>query len=76
MDMFAMGAIMAELYKGIPLFPGSNQRDQLIKILHVMGTPKKDEWPDGYALASKLGMEMPQFDGVKNLSDLIPRATP
>lgn len=39
-----------------------------------MGTPKKDEWPDGYALASKLGMEMPQFNGVKSLADLIPRA--
>ena len=42
MDMFAMGAIMAEMYMGLPLFPGSNERDQMGKILQIMGTPSKD----------------------------------
>lgn len=56
MDIFAMGAIMAELYTSNPLFPGSNERDQISKILHVMGTPSKEEWPDGYKLASNLGI--------------------
>ena len=37
-----MGAIMAELYLGIPLFPGTNERDQIIKILTIMGTPSKE----------------------------------
>jgi dual specificity tyrosine-phosphorylation-regulated kinase 2/3/4 len=44
MDMFALGAIIAELYTGYPLFPGSTERDQFIKILKVMGTPSKEEW--------------------------------
>lgn len=42
MDMFALGAIMAELYKSYPLFPGSTERDQIIKIFQVMGTPTKE----------------------------------
>lgn len=42
MDMFAMGAIMAELYLGIPLFPGANERDQIMKIFSIMGTPSKE----------------------------------
>ena len=42
MDMFAMGAIMAELYTSYPLFPGNNEKDQINKILEVMGTPTKE----------------------------------
>lgn len=42
MDMFAMGAIMAELYTGIPLFPGVNERDQIQKIFAVLGCPGKE----------------------------------
>lgn len=42
MDMFAIGAIMAELYRMSPLFPGSTERDQLNKIFQVLGTPSKE----------------------------------
>jgi serine/threonine protein kinase len=38
-DIFAVGCIMAELYKLWPLFPGVSDKDQLIKICSVMGTP-------------------------------------
>mmetsp|Transcript_36736 Transcript_36736/g.87291 ORF Transcript_36736/g.87291 Transcript_36736/m.87291 type:complete len:248 (-) Transcript_36736:1261-2004(-) len=38
-DMFAMGAIMAELYTLRPLFPGSSEADEIYKICSVMGTP-------------------------------------
>ena len=41
MDIFAVGTIMAELYTGLPLFPGTSEKDQLIKILQLMGTPSK-----------------------------------
>ena len=39
-DIFALGCIMAELYTFCPLFPGSNEVDQLNKIVKVLGTPK------------------------------------
>lgn len=41
MDIFAMGAIMAELYTGVPLFPGVNEKDQLNKIFNILGCPSK-----------------------------------
>lgn len=65
MDMFAMGAIMCELYTGAPLFPGANERDQLAKIFDILGCPSKDEWPDGYKLASSIGIELTKSTGKK-----------
>lgn len=56
-----MGAIMAELYCLWPLFPGSSERDQLTKICQVLGTPSKEEWPDGHKLAGNLGLQFPKF---------------
>ncbi|XP_020092825.1 LOW QUALITY PROTEIN: cyclin-dependent kinase F-4-like [Ananas comosus] len=38
-DMWAMGAIMAELFTLRPLFPGSNEVDENYKICTVIGTP-------------------------------------
>lgn len=39
-DIFALGALMAELYTFKPLFPGSSEADQLQKICKIMGTPR------------------------------------
>lgn len=38
-DLFAMGAMMAELYTFRPLFPGKSEADQMFKICQVLGTP-------------------------------------
>lgn len=43
-DIFAVGAIMAELYTMRPLFPGSSEIDQIYKICQVLGTPSKAKW--------------------------------
>lgn len=53
-DMFAMGAIMAELYSLRPLFPGTSEADELYKICSVMGTPTAATWPEGLKLASAM----------------------
>lgn len=63
MDIFAMGAIMAELYTGVPMFPGVNEKDQLNKIFSVLGCPSKQEWPDGYKLGSSIGIELTKMNG-------------
>ncbi|ORX63884.1 Pkinase-domain-containing protein, partial [Linderina pennispora] len=39
-DVWAVGTIVAELAMLRPLFPGSNQIDQLRRIFEVLGTPK------------------------------------
>ncbi|CAF3649162.1 unnamed protein product [Rotaria socialis] len=59
-DIWAVGCIAAELYTLRPLFPGSSEIDQMFKICAVMGTPNRDEWPEGYMLAAKLSFRWPQ----------------
>ncbi|QSS56399.1 cyclin-dependent protein kinase PhoA [Histoplasma capsulatum var. duboisii H88] len=44
-DIWSAGCIMAEMYAGRPLFPGSTNEDQLQKIFRLMGTPSERSWP-------------------------------
>ena len=62
-DVFALGCNMAELLIGSPLFPGKSELDQLQTIISVMGAPKQTEWPEGYSLAQKLKLTIPQQHG-------------
>ena len=52
-DIFAMGCIFAELYLARPLFPGSSESDQLIKIASVLGAPKYSDWFEGHKLQNE-----------------------
>lgn len=58
-DIFALGCIMAEMYLGRPLFPGTSEADQLTRIVTVMGTPSNTDWPEGQQLASSKGISFP-----------------
>uniref|UniRef100_A0A8C5MHK3 non-specific serine/threonine protein kinase n=1 Tax=Leptobrachium leishanense TaxID=445787 RepID=A0A8C5MHK3_9ANUR len=73
-DMWAVGCIMAEVYTLRPLFPGSSEIDTIFKICQVLGTPKKNDWPEGYQLASAMSFRWPQFVPT-NLKTLIPNAS-
>ncbi|KAL0393752.1 UNVERIFIED_CONTAM: Cyclin-dependent kinase F-4 [Sesamum latifolium] len=70
-DMWAMGAIMAELFTLRPLFPGSSEADEIYKICSVIGSPTKSEWSEGLKLASAINYQFPQAAGV-HLSVLVP----
>ena len=59
-DVFALGCIIAELYTLTPLFAGNNEVDQLNKIVKILGTPEKSDWPEGYKLAQARGYYFPQ----------------
>ena len=59
-DIWAMGAMMAELYTLRPLFPGSSEADQMFKICTVMGTPSATTWPEGLKLAQRMNFKFPQ----------------
>lgn len=41
-DMWSFGCIIAELYTGIPIFPGENEVDQLNYIMEYFGPPSDD----------------------------------
>ncbi|XP_071118826.1 serine/threonine-protein kinase dyf-5-like isoform X2 [Haliotis cracherodii] len=72
-DIWALGCIMAELYTLRPLFPGSSEIDQIFKTCTCLGTPSKEEWPEGYQLASSMNYRFPQTVPV-SLKSLIPSA--
>ncbi|XP_058222049.1 cyclin-dependent kinase F-4 isoform X2 [Rhododendron vialii] len=73
-DMWAMGAIMAELFTLRPLFPGSSEADEIYKICSVLGTPTESVWAEGLKLANDINYQFPQLTGV-HLSVLIPSAS-
>jgi serine/threonine protein kinase len=72
-DVWALGAIMAELYNGRPLFPGTNETDQLFKICSVVGTPSEREWEEGHTLAHKMGFRFPHLRKTE-IETLVPGA--
>lgn len=74
-DQWAVGCIMAELYTLRPLFPGCSEVDTIFKICQVLGTPKKNDWPEGYFLASAMNFRWPQCVP-SSLKTLIPNASP
>ncbi|XP_061692317.1 serine/threonine-protein kinase ICK-like [Syngnathoides biaculeatus] len=73
-DQWAVGCIMAELYTLRPLFPGSSEVDTIFKICQVLGTPKKNDWAEGFQLASAMYFRWPQCVP-SNLRTLIPNAS-
>ncbi|XP_055550551.1 uncharacterized protein LOC129733030 isoform X2 [Wyeomyia smithii] len=72
-DLWAVGCIAAELYTFRPLFPGSSEVDQLFKICSVLGTPEKNDWPDGHKLASTIQFRFPECPKIA-LESLVTRA--
>ena len=44
-DIWSAGCIMAEMYTGRALFPGTTNEDQLVRIFRVVGTPSERSWP-------------------------------
>jgi len=72
-DMWGLGAIMAETLNLQPLFPGTDQLDQVAKMCAVLGDPSDEygikfsgieigggPWPSGIALANNVGFQFPK----------------
>ena len=69
-DIWAIGCIMAELYKLDSIFPGENEFDQINQIFKILGTPSKDKWPWGYSQADSLGIKFSVYYK-KNLKTIL-----
>lgn len=44
-DIWSVGCIFAEMINGRPLFPGASDKDQLVRIFKLLGTPTPHSWP-------------------------------
>ncbi|VVB12472.1 unnamed protein product [Arabis nemorensis] len=73
-DMWAMGAIMAELLSLRPIFPGASEADEIYKICSVIGSPTEETWLEGLNLANTINYQFPELPGVP-LSSLMPSAS-
>ncbi|CCJ30113.1 unnamed protein product [Pneumocystis jirovecii] len=72
-DIWAFGAMAVELATFRPLFPGTNEIDQIWRICEIMGSPATwihtdknieiggGEWKKGLKLAEKLGFSFPKI---------------
>ncbi|CAG8662607.1 10051_t:CDS:2, partial [Ambispora leptoticha] len=89
-DLWAIGAIMAELYTLKPLFPGQSEIDQMFRICTVLGHPSSTcidnisgqtddvgggEWKEGLKLAKNIGFVFPSTPS-QPLSKIFPSTTP
>ncbi|KAK9057131.1 hypothetical protein SSX86_024498 [Deinandra increscens subsp. villosa] len=74
-DMWAMGAIMAELFTSQLLFQGSSDLHVMHKICSVLGTPTESSWFQGLEQARNINYRFPDLPGVR-FSELLPTASP
>ena len=78
-DIWAISAVMAELYLLEPLFQGKNNVDQLLRICTLFGNPNEENWADGLKLAEEAhfnfpGSEVESLDSFSRLRERIPEA--
>ena len=70
-DIWALGAMAVEVATLKPLFPGSNEVDQVWRVCEIMGSPGNwysrvggkvggGDWPEGTKLAQQLGFSFPK----------------
>jgi serine/threonine protein kinase len=87
-DMWGFGAIMAEIIDLRPLFPGTDEMNQVWQICQVLGDPSDaygadlrghalggGPWDEGVQLAARLGCEFPKSTPI-NLFAHFNRAVP
>ncbi|XP_040569356.1 serine/threonine-protein kinase dyf-5 isoform X2 [Lepeophtheirus salmonis] len=69
-DLWALGCITSELFTKRPLFPGTSEIDQLYKVCNVLGSPNKEDWLDGFTLATKINFRFPTVQNPIPLSQI------
>ncbi|SCU77606.1 LAFA_0A02498g1_1 [Lachancea sp. 'fantastica'] len=82
-DVWAFGCVVVEVATFRPLFPGSDEMDQIWKILEVLGTPHRmpesnisgyqphgGSWEKAQLLASRMRLKFPYVEGI-NIEKII-----
>lgn len=73
-DMWAVGAILAELFTLSPIFPGDSEIDQLYKICCILGAPDWTAFPEATNISRLISVSYSEILPI-NLSDIIPNAS-
>lgn len=74
-DMWALGAVMAEVIcLGEPLFPGEDERDQLVRVVALRGHPAVVGWQRGDRAMKNRHIRLPMTTP-SSLRSAIPNAT-
>jgi cyclin-dependent kinase len=75
-DVWALGCIFAEMHNGRPLFPGSNDSDQLDTIFKELGTPDTASYPLIVALQDYKPASYHSYPKPASLAHLVPGLSP
>jgi protein kinase len=75
-DMWAMGAIMSELFTLQPLFPSSREVDEIYKICSAIGTPDHQTWTEGMRLATSMNYQDNTIDPYAFMNERCPSLPP
>ncbi|XP_054735984.1 cyclin-dependent kinase 20 [Anastrepha obliqua] len=73
-DMWAAGCVFAEMLRGVPLFPGATDIEQLALVIRTLGNPRLNEWPDLTSLPDYNKIRFPNAVGV-HWDNLFPSCT-
>jgi hypothetical protein len=49
---------VVELYLGNPLFPGTDNIDQLYRIFNILGEPTEASWANGFRSFREMGFKL------------------
>ena len=71
MDLWGVGCVMFEVIALFPLFPGTNELDQIEKIHNVLGTPKEAILSKFKRYSSHIDFNFPPKDGT-GIAKMIP----
>ena len=74
MDLWGVGCVFFEVLSLFPLFPGTNEVDQVHKIHNILGTPMKELLNRFQQFASHMDFNFPDKEGT-GISKLIPHVS-
>ncbi|KAL6073702.1 Mitogen-activated protein kinase [Balamuthia mandrillaris] len=75
-DIWSVGCIMAELFGGKPIFPGSSTLNQLDKIIEITGRPSSEDIEGVRSPFASTILESLPPSTPRSLADLYPKASP
>mmetsp|Transcript_15840 Transcript_15840/g.31001 ORF Transcript_15840/g.31001 Transcript_15840/m.31001 type:complete len:325 (+) Transcript_15840:101-1075(+) len=71
-DIWGIGCIFGEMVTGRPLFCGASDKDQLLKIYSILGSPTRKSWPGMVELPEFKNFNLPK-QKARGLASVLPK---